>query len=138
MTAEYKKIAKQGWNKDKKQSNRKLRNHESIEIAEQLSDESPVRKVSKTLAAGECKEVARKLSSLRYVNKFVQQHCSGDPEKLKLPTENGDWWNSRRREYNRQYKELIPEITKLLERDDLPAKIRRQVIEVLTLFNIPI
>jgi hypothetical protein len=136
MTAEYKKIAKQGWSKDKKQSNRKLRNHEPIEIAEQLSEESPVRKVVKK--SYNEKDITRTLSSLRYIHKFVLRHCSGDVDKLKFPDINSEWFSGVRQEYYQKYKKLIPEVTKLLERDDLPSKVRRQVIEVLTLFNIPI
>jgi len=134
MTAAYKKRAKGGWNKDKDVSNSKERSYEDKDIQDQLEEVSKVRKAVKKTYNN--KDIQRQLSSLRWIAKFSK----GDVESLnkRNPNMRGDWFEGIRQGYYQDYKKLIPEVTKLLERDDIPAKIRRQVIEVLTLFNITV
>lgn len=135
MTSAYRKRAKGGWNNDKDVSNRKERNYEDHEIREQLEENTEkVRKVVKKSYSD--KDIARSLSRLRYIHKFVTNHAGGDVEALRLLKEGGEWWKGIRQGYYQEYKKLLPEVVNLLTRDDLPAKILRQVREVLALFNI--
>lgn len=163
MTAAYKKRAKGVWNRDKGLSNSKERI-----LSNQLEKEASVADsafVEDLILRNECNEefnryllgeweeqvpepfkkkktndkyITRLLSSLRYVHKFAQNHAGGSVESLRLQDNKSDWWNEIRQEYYQQYKKQIPELQKLLERDDLPSKLRRQMIEVLALFNIKI
>lgn len=134
----YKKIAKQGWNKDKKASNRKLRAYEEIEIAEQLEEKSSVGKAVKKKVSRSEKQIARDLSNLRFVFKFIKRHTPNvDISDLKKPDPKySEWFNGIRQGYYQEYKKLIPEVSRALNRDDLPRKLRKQIIEVLQLFNI--
>lgn len=166
MTAEYKKRAKAGWSSGKghkEESNRAERsyaklvemraetalsadvedliirsecNHElNIRLSE-IEDEAEPSTVPKKKKGH--KEITRILSSLRYVIKFAQNHANGDVEMLRfsLPSPRGEWWNSIRHEYYQRYKTQTPELVKALERNDLPPKLRRQILEVLALFKI--
>jgi hypothetical protein len=135
MTSAYRKRAKGGWSKDKDVSNRKERSYEDSEIREQLEENTgKVRKVVKKSYSD--KEVTSLLSSLRYIYKFALNHAHGDVENLKFPECSGEWFNKIRQEYYQDYKKKLPRLIKLLERDDLPKKIQRQIKEVLALFNI--
>jgi hypothetical protein len=137
MTAAYKKRAKGGWcggKSHKEESNRGERNYEDKEIQEQLEETSKVRKAVKKTYSD--KDINRTLSKMRWIHKF--SHGNVENLNKKDPNARGDWFQSIRQEYYQEYKKLLPEVTKLLERQDLPAKVRRQVIEVLTLFNVTI
>lgn len=140
MTAPYRKRAKGGWSggKDQKESsNRSERAYEHSEIKEQLEENTnKVRKVVKKTYSD--KEITTLLSGLRYVRKFANNHAGGDVEALRFPKE-GDtdsWWTDVRNDYYQKYKTGIPKLQKLLEREDLPKKVQRQIKEVLALFNI--
>lgn len=134
----YKKIAKQGWNRDKKASNRKLRAYAEIEITEQLEEKSSVGKAGSKKPDKIHKHISIKLTQLRYIYKFAQRHANGNVEDLRFPDPvlKSEWVAGIRQDYYQRYKKLVPKVCEALKRDDLPNKLRKQIIEVLQLFNI--
>lgn len=130
MTAEYKKRAKGGWNNDKDVSNRKERSYEVREIQEQLTDTTKVTKATKK--PKQDKDVTRLLSRMRFYHKL----CKGDIEYFNKPRPGNEWIRNYYQGYYQEYKKALPELIALSKRDDLPAKILRQIKEVLVLFGI--
>jgi hypothetical protein len=161
MTEPYRKRAKGGWNHDKDVSNRKERSYEARLVKDASIEDSAF--VEDLVIRSECnqelnarlggyeveesntgkskkkkdyKKVISLLSSLRYIYNFALNHAHGDVENLRFPECSGEWFNRIRAEYYKDYKKKLPQVIKLLERDDLPKKIQRQIKEVLALFNI--
>lgn len=126
MTAPYKKRAKAGWNRDKKQSNRDERAYEAVEVAEQALEETKHKSKVKVLSSEE-KAIKAKIRSIRWAVKLSR---GNGIESLNRHGDN--WMDSLYQEYYQKAKKAIPELEKLLSDDRLSNKLRREIEEILS------
>lgn len=129
MVAEYKKRAKKGWTVgkgEKRSSNKIERKYVQSDIKDQTTEVTKVGKASdkKDKQTREQKEIMHLVRNVRFAFKLGR----GDVESLRISR--GDFFDSMCNKYYQEYKKAIPKLKEYLKQD-LPAKLKRQIREIL-------